>query len=109
MKTGVLVPAGIAAGVIAVRAIVGNNRAPYPYEYMSWGLVYGFAGMIGTSEFGEALAWGYLVAMLTAPTFADIWKQIPIGKAVPKGKNASGAATAGKATAPNAQGLPSHG
>lgn len=106
MKTGVMVPAGIAAGVIMVRAIVGNKRAPYPYEFMSWGLVYGAAGLIGTSEFGEAIAWAYLVAMLTAPTFADVWKQIPTGKAVPKG---SGTGTANAKPAPNPQGLPANG
>jgi hypothetical protein len=105
MNTGVLVPASIAAGVIAVRAIVGNKRAPYPYEYMSWALVFGGAGMIGDTGFGEAIAWGYLVAMLTAPSFADVWQQIPIGKGVPKGKSTAGAA---KANA-NPQGLPSQG
>lgn len=108
MKTGVLVPAGIAAGVILVRAVVGNGRAPYPYEYMSWGLIYGAVGMFDDSGFGEALAWGYLVAMLTAPTFADIWKQIPTGKPVPKGKKSTGNATA-KAGSANSQGLPATG
>lgn len=103
MNTGVMVPAAIAAGVIGVRAIVGNKRAPYPYEYMSWAIVYGGIAVFGSSEFGEALAWGYLVAMLTAPTFADVWKQIPIGKGVPKGKPVA------KTPPANTQGLPATG
>lgn len=107
MNSGVLVPAFVAAAAIGVRAIVGNNRAPYPYEYLSWAIVYGGIGMIGDSDFAQALAWGYLVAMLVAPTYADIWKQIPTGKAVPKGKNA------GKNASPqpkgNRQGLPANG
>lgn len=107
MRTGVLVPAGIAAGVIMARAIVGNKRAPYPYEFMSWGLVYGGLGVFGGNDFSEALAWGYLVAMLTAPTFADVWKQIPIGKPVPKGSGTTGAASASKPSA--GQGLPASG
>jgi len=97
MNTGILVPTTLAFGAISVRAIVGQNRAPYPYELLSWGIVYGAAGMIGESEpqFGQALAWGYLVATLIAPSYADIWKQIPTGKAVPKpGANKTGKATA---------------
>jgi len=105
MKTGVLVPAFAAAGVITVRAVVGNKRAPYPYEFMSWALVYGGVAMIGTDDFAEALAWGYLVAMLMAPTFADVWKQIPIGKPVPKGSNTP----ANVPSKTNPQGLPSTG
>lgn len=104
MNTGVMVPAAIAAGVIGVRAVVGNKRAPYPYEFMSWAIVYGGIAAFGTSEFGEALAWAYLVAMLTAPTFADVWKQIPIGKGVPSGKGSAAAANP-----PATQGLPANG
>lgn len=97
MNTGTLVPATLAFGAIAIRAIVGQKRAPYPYELLSWGIVYGSAGLIGESEpsFGQAVAWGYLVATLIAPSYADIWKQIPTGKAVPKPK----ASATGKATA----------
>lgn len=97
MNTGILVPTSLAFGVISIRAVVGQNRAPYPYELLSWGIVYGSAGLIGESEpsFGQAMAWAYLVAMLIAPASADIWKLIPTGKAVPKPKaKASGKATA---------------
>lgn len=97
MNSGVLVPASLAFGALSVRAVVGHSRAPYPYELLSWGIVYGSAGLIGDSEpsFGQAMAWAYLVAMLVAPTYADIWKLIPTGKAVPKAKaGASGKATA---------------
>lgn len=100
MNTGILVPTSLAFGALSIRAIVGHNRAPYPYELLSWGIVYGSAGLIGESEpqFGQALAWGYLVAMLIAPSYADIWKQIPTGKAIPKPK----ASASGKATTANA-------
>jgi hypothetical protein len=107
MNSGVLVPATAAAGVIMVRAIVGQKRAPYPYEFLSWGIVYGGIGMIGDAGFSEAMAWGYLVAMLVAPSFADVWKLIPTGKAVPAAKNAAASVKA-KAN-PNPQGLPATG
>lgn len=96
MNTGVLVPAFLAFGAISVRAIVGQKRAPYPYELLSWGIVYGSAGMIGESEpsFAQALGWGYLVATLVAPAYADIWKMVPTGSTVPDNKNATGKATA---------------
>jgi hypothetical protein len=97
MNTGILVPAFLAAAAISVRAVVGSKRAPYPYELLSWGIVYGAAGMIGESEpsFGQAMAWGYLVATLVSPKYADIWKLIPTGSAVPQPKSgASGTATA---------------
>lgn len=77
MQTGVLVPAFLAASVIAARAILGKNaRAPYPYEYLSWLVVYGGIGIVPDPQLAQTLAWGYLAAMVLAPGFADVVKLI---------------------------------
>ena len=66
----------LAAGVIAVRNILGKHRAPYPYEYLSWLVVYGGIGIIPDSQFSSALAWAYLGAIVLAPSFADVVAQL---------------------------------
>lgn len=91
-----MVPAALGAGIIAVRAVVGQKRAPYPYELLSWAIVFGAAGLVGESapQLGKVTAWAYLTAMLLAPSNANVLKLIPTGKAVPQAPaNASGAAT----------------
>jgi hypothetical protein len=96
MNTGVLVPAVLGGGIIVTRAVIGQKRAPYPYELLSWAAVFGAAGMIGESapQFGQMTAWAYLVAMLLAPSNADVLKLLPTGKAVPAApKGSSGQAT----------------
>jgi hypothetical protein len=72
VRGGVLVPAFLAAGIVGVRAVLGDKRAPYPYEYLSWLVVYGGIGMIPDDQAAQALAWAYLAAMLLAPSFANV-------------------------------------
>jgi hypothetical protein len=92
MRTGVLVPAFIAAGVVGARAVLGKQpRAPYPYEYLSWLVVYGAIGMVPDEDFAQALAWGYLLAMVLAPSFADVLKLTGglVGNSKPPGTSGS--------------------
>lgn len=91
-NTGVIVPAFLGAGIVVSRAVLGNKRAPYPYELLPWAVVFGGIGIVtGGSEeaieFGEIVAWGYLVAMILAPSFANVLNLIPASKNTPTKTN----------------------
>lgn len=95
MKTGILVPAFLGAVVIGARAVLGKKRAPYPYEYLSWLVVFGGAGMLpDDGRLGEATAWGYLLAMVLAPSFADVMKMFQTAKQTAPGVTSSHGAQA---------------
>ena len=101
MKSGVLVPAFLGAGIIGVRAVLGKHRAPYPYEYLSWLVVFGGIGMIpgDDSTFSATLAWGYLLAMLLAPSFADVLGMLQTThQSGPPGAGAAASSSGGSST-----------
>lgn len=102
MRTGVLVPAFLGAGIIGVRAVLGKKRAPYPYEYLSWLVVFGGAGMLpDDGHLAEALAWGYLLAMLLAPSFADVLAMFQTAKqTAPPGSGAGSSRSSSSTTTP---------
>lgn len=100
MKNGVLVPAFLAAGIIGARAVLGHKRAPYPFEYLSWLVVYGGIGMLpDDGSFSEAMAWGYLLAILLAPSFADVLARLQSAKQTPPA-GASGSASSSSSATP---------
>jgi hypothetical protein len=71
----IVLPASLAAIIITARALTaGTHRMPYPYEYGSMAVIYGGAGLLSevSGELGAAIAWGYLVALLLAPSSSDL-------------------------------------
>lgn len=92
MQTIVL-PASLAAIIITARALAsGTHRMPYPYEYGSMAVIYGGAGLLSevSSELGAAVAWGYLVALVLAPSSADLLNMLGGNLKAPPGTSTGG-------------------
>lgn len=95
MKT-ILLPASLAAIIITARALAAKtHRMPYPYEYGSMAVIYGGAGLLSevSSELGAAVAWGYLVALVLAPSSADLLTLVGGNLKAPPGTATGGANT----------------
>lgn len=80
--SSIFVPFTIAVVLIAGRSLASKQqRMPRPYEFGSAGVIYVGAGLVGQASppLGNAIAWGYLVALLLAPTSADFLHTIAGG------------------------------
>jgi hypothetical protein len=72
--SNIVVPFGLALTLIVGRSLTSpQRRMPRPYEFGSAGVIYMGAGLaaMASAPLGTAIAWGYLVALLLAPTSAD--------------------------------------
>ena len=60
--------------IVSARAVIDDQRIPYPYELLSVGIIYGGAGLLHSAneDLGVAVGWAYLVALILAPKQADI-------------------------------------
>jgi hypothetical protein len=79
----IILPATLAVAIVTARALSAKtHRMPYPYEYASVAVIYGGAGLVGelSDGVGAAVAWGYLVALVLAPSSANLLTMF--GKAV---------------------------
>jgi hypothetical protein len=77
----VLVPAALATGIVSARAVVSDHRLPYPYELLSVAIIYGAAGLISDAAptVGAAIAWAYIVALVLAPSEANLLNLVGSG------------------------------
>lgn len=97
-QSSIVVPFGLAVALITGRSLASQDRRmPRPYEYGSAGVIYFGAGLIGMASppLGTAIAWGYLVALLLAPTSAQFLQTITGGVKAPPGTTQKGAAAHG--------------
>ena len=96
----VLVPAALAVGIVSARSVVSDQRLPYPYELLSVGIIYGGAGLIGNASepLGNTVAWAYLVALILAPSQANLLNLFSKGINTYTGAGPSKPAAAGGTT-----------